>query len=293
MRDLIRALDGLISADFSALREAKGDLKKQAVVLMGLPAAGKSTFVDNELSRYITNVSAPKVENSDAQVKRTQREYADRAYRLLSKAKGEVGYKRRLKLVSYTDNSRKRRHIALSLDEFRKLKSAGELFRKEYKNFFVGYFDMRELAKARTGSLFRDKVKSSGDGFVIDTVASVPSKIFAKLKRTREQGFNNSVFYLEIDPELTIIRDRYRGETEGRTVGADVITNYASQMSGAFAAYKADVKSKDGVIDRLYHFRWAQRGDDPIKGKWNLLWKYRGDVKREVDERKRQKAAAN
>ena len=73
MRGLIEALEFFIG-------EAKADLKRQAVVLMGLPAAGKSTFVENDLSKYIANFKAPKVENSDVQVKRTQRAYADQVW---------------------------------------------------------------------------------------------------------------------------------------------------------------------------------------------------------------------
>jgi len=282
MRSLIESLEAFTQG----LAEAKADLKSQAVVLMGLPAAGKSTFVNNELSRYLPNFSAPRVENSDVQVKRTQHAYADDVFKKLKKAKTAREYEKAVAEIAYPDNDKKFHRIGLSFDEFSRVKNPGDLFKREYKNFFASWFDMRDVAKARTAAMFKDKVTKSGDGLVIDTVASDPQKILKKLGATKEAGMTNTIFYLEIDPTLSIVRDKYRGATEGRSVGEGVIMNYATQMKGAYDAYVKDLNKPDGVVDRLYHFRWKPAGADPVKGTWTKVAEHKGDIKRELAKRK-------
>ena len=280
MRDLIEALELFI--------EARADLARQAVVLMGLPAAGKSTFVNNELSRYVPGFKAPKVENSDVQVKATQRVRANEVYARLKRAaeKGDDSYARAVERLEYKSNTGSVKRIRTPVIAFRMMKNSTDLFRAEYNGYFATWFDMRDAAKATTASMFGDKVSSAGDGLVIDTVAATPSKILSKLKKTKEKGMTNSIFYLEVDPELSIIRDKYRGKTEGRSVGEGVIMGYAGKMKGAFDEYMADAKDPNGVVDRVYHFVWKQQGDDPVKGTWTLKKQYKGDVVRDLRARK-------
>jgi hypothetical protein len=280
MRELLDSLEV-----FYELTEAAADLKRQAVVLMGLPAAGKSTFVRDELSRWVPGFHAPKVENTDVQLKRTQRERADVLFKRLKSAKSEAEYKAEVGRNRYRDNSGKWHEIATTYDEFQRMRGGSDLFKAEFKTFFATWFDMRDLAKHRTSAMFGDKISKAGDGMVFDTVAAKPEKIISKLRKTRDSGFANTIFYLEVDPKLSIIRDVYRGRTEGRTVGEGVIMTYAKQMQGAYDRYLKEIKDPDGVIDRLYHFRWKQLGDHPKDGTWKLVAQHRGDVKREVAKR--------
>ena len=59
---------------FELINEFKADLMKQCIVLMGLPAAGKSTFVNNNITKYVPGFKNFKVVNSDIQVLRFQKE---------------------------------------------------------------------------------------------------------------------------------------------------------------------------------------------------------------------------
>ena len=69
----------------SELREFLEDTGKLCVVLMGLPAAGKSTWINNEGSSYIPGFTGYNVTNSDSQVMALQYDTAMLHYQHLLK----------------------------------------------------------------------------------------------------------------------------------------------------------------------------------------------------------------
>ena len=282
MRRLIESLE----AFHKALEEAKADLGARAVVLMGLPAAGKSTFVKNELTRWVPGFKAPNVENTDVQVKKTQYDHAFKLFDVLKAAESKEEYDDLVAERAYESFSGEEKKIVTTYEEFQKMRGGDDFFNANFKSFFGSWFDMRDVAKRRTDDLFADKVTKSGDGLVIDTVASDPDKILKKLAKTKAAGMSNTVIYLDTEARLAIIRDIWRGKEMGRSVGEGVIMSYVPKMDKAFAAYKKDLESPDGVIDRLFHFTWQQQGDDPIKGKWIKKAEYRGDQKRQQAARR-------
>ena len=71
------------------LNEFEADLKQQCIVLMGLPGAGKSTFINDELAKYFPGLSSYKVSNSDIQLKKHQYEVAQGHYKYLLDAESK------------------------------------------------------------------------------------------------------------------------------------------------------------------------------------------------------------
>ena len=67
------------------LREYLEDTGKLCVVLMGLPAAGKSTWINNEAKSYIQGFTGYNVTNSDSQVQALQYDTAMLHYKHLLK----------------------------------------------------------------------------------------------------------------------------------------------------------------------------------------------------------------
>jgi predicted kinase len=265
------------------LSEFKGDTKKQLVVMMGLPAAGKSTFIKTGgINKYIPGFKGYKVTNSDTQLARIQHDAALIDFKRLSRVKDDAEWTKVLKQAEITDNDGRKRQIPFTWDEFRRIKNFGEYYKLAYKPYYSVYFDLRDIASKFDKELFNDKIVKAGNILVIDTVAAKPDKIFKRLAAAKKEGFQNNIFYLEVDPKLCVARDAYRGETEGRTVGKKVIFDYAKKMDSAFRAYISSCGKSDGLVDRLYHFKWHPSGDSPIKGSWSLEKESKCDVARSL-----------
>lgn len=255
------------------ITEFKEDLKKQCIVLMGLPAAGKSTFINDEVQKYIPNFKGYKVTNSDIQVQAAQYNHAKHHYEwMLGYIKTEKDFQQFVKDTTYINNDGKKVTMPITWEWWQENKDKGlkNYYKTFYKSYYATYFDIRDDAKKKTSELFDLKIKRSGNILVIDTVAAVPSKIFKMLKDSKKEGFHNSIFYLEIDPNISIQRDEWRHKTQGRSVGVKVIENYAKQMTTAWKAYKQEGQKDNGIVDRVFHFVWKSQGDSPIKGSWSL-----------------------
>ena len=272
------------------LREFLEDTGKLCVVLMGLPAAGKSTWINNEAKTYIPGFTGYSVTNSDAQVQALQYDTAMLHYKHLLKQspddsnKSEKRFQEFIHNTAYTSNRGK--IITFPYDYGwwlqNKDKGSNNFYKQLYKPFYASYFDIRDIAKEYEKDLFKTKVHKAGKLLVIDTVASKPPKILRRLKQTREEGYHNIIVYLEINSELAVARDKWREKNVGRGVGAKIIENYAKLMSGAYKVYAKEGKDDSGLVDRLMYFKWFPAGTSPIKGVWKKLEDKRYSIKRKL-----------
>lgn len=237
-------------------------------------ASGKSTFINGEIKKYIPRFSGYKVSNSDSQVMAAQYHYAKSHYEwLLKNIKDKKDVIKFIYDSQYVDNDGKTKKIPLTYNWWviNKDKGMKNFYKVFYKLYYATYFDIRDLAQSKEKQLFNTKIIESGDFLIIDTVAAKFKKIIDRLKITRENNFNNTIIYLDIDAELAVERDAWRKENMGRGVGESVIRNYAKDMSVAYNNYEIEGSKLNGVVDRLMHFIWIPQGDSPIKGKWQLV----------------------
>jgi len=272
------------------LREYLEDTGKLCVVLMGLPAAGKSTWINKEGNSWIPGFKGYNVVNSDAQVMALQYDTAMLHYKHLLKQspddsnKSEKRFQEFIHNTAYTSNRGK--IITFPYDYGwwlgNKDKGSNNFYKQLYKPFYASYFDIRDIAKEYEKDLFKTKVHKAGKLLVIDTVASKPPKILRRLKQTREEGYHNIIVYLEINSELAVARDKWREKNVGRGVGAKIIENYAKLMSGAYKVYAKEGKDDSGLVDRLMYFKWFPAGTSPIKGVWKKLEDKRYSIKRKL-----------
>ena len=267
------------------LREFLEDTGKLCVVLMGLPAAGKSTWINNEAKTYIPGFTGYSVTNSDAQVQALQYDTAMLHYQhLIKEINSERGFQEFVIQTTYTSNRGKQ--ISLPVDygwwEENKSKGASWYYKQLYKSYYASYFDIRDLAKKYEKDLFNTKIHKAGKLLVIDTVASKPAKILSRLKKTRQQGYHNIIVYLDIYVELAVARDKWREKHVGRGVGANVIDTYSKNMGTAYKTYAAEGKDDSGIVDRLMYFKWYPAGASPIKGVWKKLEDNRYSIKRKI-----------
>ena len=267
------------------LIEFKDDLKKQCLVLMGLPASGKSTFINKHLGKLFPAFNRYKVINSDNQVKRLQYQTALDHYNWLKKnVKNEVDILKFKSDTKYADNRKREKIIPITYEWWMANGNKGikNYFKVFYKLFYATYFDIRGLAKEIDKQLWKTKIIESGNILIIDTVAAKYGKIFKRLADAKEAGFNNTIIYLEIVPELCVERDKFRETTEGRGVGPEVIYDYAKNMGQAYLAYKGEGTREGGVVDRLIHFNWKPTGDSVIKGTWQMIEDNRYSLKKKM-----------
>jgi predicted kinase len=291
--DLINLIEQEVQ---TAINEFQEDIGKLCIVLMGLPAAGKSTFINNDIHKYIPGFTGYKVTNSDAQVLALQYQTAKNHFEALQKSVGREQNKSKMdkKIAQfktkshYVDNRGKNRVVPITSEWWIDNKSKGikAYWKAFYKAYYAVYFDIRDLAKAIDKTLFKTKIKQSGNILVIDTVAAKPEKIKNRLEQTKESGFTNIIVYLQVEPELSIIRDKYREKEEGRGVGESVIMNYAGLMDGAYQQYKKEGMKPNGVVDRLMKFTWKPSGASPIKGTWVKEEDNRFSLKRKIKQMK-------
>lgn len=272
------------------LQEFLADLKSQCIILMGLPASGKSTFIQKELKKYFPGIGGFSTINSDNQVKQLQYMMAKQdwqnlfnLYKDYSKYKNNNDLDKFEKLfkiksnLSYIDNKGQKRELPITFDWFidKKdlpfMKSFSEYWNSFFKPFYATYFDIRDIAKTQTEKLFNTKIYKKSNILIIDTVASKPNEIQKKMQQTKNKNYNNTIIYLDIPSNLCIVRDSYREKTQGRGVGEDVIYNYETKMDAAYTTYKSWVLHNENNLDRLMHFKWKQLGDSPIKGYWVLI----------------------
>lgn len=267
------------------IQEFQEDLKKQCVVLMGLPASGKSTFVKTELKKYIPAMIEFSVTNSDSQVAASQYQLAkDHFEWLLQNVKSEKDINKFVNDSEYTGNKQNKIKIPLTYNWWNDNAQKGLKFYYStfYKPYYATYFDLRDAARQKTAELFTTKIYKSDSILVIDTVAAKYEKIFKELKIAKDNNFNNTIIYLDIDVDLSIKRDNWRQEHQGRGVGNEVIESYAKVMEQAYKEYQKNGQKDDGVVDRLMHFVWRQHGDSPIAGNWIKKDDFRYGLKRKL-----------
>lgn len=259
------------------MNEALSDLKPQAIFLMGLPAAGKSTFLNNELSKHLS-VGTVQTTNSDNQLVAIQFEKSVVDFKLLKDAfkRGRDAFERTVDSMTYfNSNSGKYVDLPVTYEWFLENNPRHPLFYKTFrKDYYATYFNMRETAlkdnKKLTVKKVSDKRKraSGGDALIFDGTGSNVEKIRKQMEQVKAEGFKTVIIFLDIDVELSVVRDDYRGKTEGRTVGETVIRSYVDKLDNAYRTYS---RNERGLIDTLYRFEWIQQGDSPIKGRWKLV----------------------
>jgi predicted kinase len=279
------------------LREFLEDTGKLCVVLMGLPAAGKSTWINNEAQSYIPGFKGYSVTNSDSQVQALQYDTGVLHYNFLKKEvndesrTSEKKFNEFIKNTAYTSNRGKTITFPYDFSWWLENKDKGSavFYKQLYKPFYASFFDIRDLAKKYEKDLFQTKIHKAGKLLVIDTVASKPTKILSRLKKTRQQGYHNIIVYLDIYVELAVARDKWREKHVGRGVGANVIDTYSKNMGTAYKTYAAEGKAVDGLVDRLMYFKWKPSGDSPIKGVWNKKEDNRYSLKRKLAKIKQNK----
>lgn len=232
----------------------KEDLAPQIILLMGLPAAGKSTFVKNELIKYynhkMPHLSGFQTLNSDNQLQKYQWMQATEDFKNLSTAEPAT-WDAVTKPLTYKSNEGDDINFKLSYEDFKKFKNFDAFYKAMYKDYYATYFGQRAAAKKDTDALMTHKVKA-GDVIILDSTGTDTAKFLKVFQQAKEQGSTTSVIWLDIPVAYAVGRDNLRRVTLGRYVGEKVIRTYAPAMQPAYQKYT----TRDDV-DRTLKFKWV------------------------------------
>lgn len=242
----------------------KEDMAPQAIILMGLPASGKSTFINTGLTSYFSNVphvSAFKVLNSDAQLKKVQYNRSIIDYNNLQNL-DESNYIEAIYSMFYISNDGAIVHFPLDYNSFKNLKNHNEFWSKTYKEYYASYFGEREQAKQDTKELEDHKI-TGAHIIIVDTTGQNVTKNLSLLEKTKKLGYTNSIVFLDIPIEYSIGRDTYRGAMFGRSVGKETILSIDSKLSSAFSSF-----ANSSLVDRIMKFKWQ---GNVFKGEYVLM----------------------
>ncbi len=240
------------------------DNAPQCILMMGLPASGKSTFIKSNLAKYynhrMPHVNAYEELNSDRHILKHQFLQARKDYEQLKDTNAEK-WDAETRFMTYRSNDGQAVSFPLSYEDFQRYPTFKEYWTAAYKPYYATYFGGRDKAKRDSDALVDKKIKSA-DVLIVDSTGTNFSKMLAFFEKAKAQGFTTSVVFLELPVEYSIARDQYRGATEGRSVGSTVIQSYVPELMPAFQAYLTS-----DIVDRVMHFTW---NGELIKGKYVL-----------------------
>ncbi len=260
----------------SGLFDFNADMNKQFILMMGLPAAGKSTFIkQGGLVRLYGNVAQGFTSTgSDRQLVEAQYQQALKHHRYLSRREVTEGVLDAFKrATAYVDNYKNRQVHPVTLEWWRAHGSKpGGYFYKEFRApYYSNRLDLRDVAKVADDDIWATKVVKSGRMLVVDTTGADTKKFIMRIEDAKKNGFTTSVLYLERDVELCLAGDdfRYSQHEERRGLGPDVIRGYAKTMTQNYHYYEQYGNKPNSALDRLSHFKWVPTGSNGVtQGKW-------------------------
>ena len=250
------------------------DTFPQMIFVIGLPAAGKSSFINMELNKYFTSLSNGRIADSDIQLNKKQKEQTRKFAQTIYNAESEreflfikntyenlindsdlmIG---REKFVISTDWNWVVNHKNLSENKFI-YTFISEFFRKDWASNFtvrpMAKNDFKELTIKKLGPKLAKNIKFNDNDVIIPILGDRVSKILDFIDMAGSQ-YIPSIVYLDIPVEESIKRDKYRKEKEGRMVGETVIKEKASLIEMTWKDLSSGSFKRHGIY-KLYHFVW-------------------------------------
>lgn len=272
----------------SLVTEHNVDSAPQMIFVIGLPAAGKSTFINETIPKYFPSIrhtrranrqklATSRLSDSDVQLHKHQKiaamDFADSIYganednfhnivkRLEDKyndikAQKDLGVKFKIS----TDWEWVQQHSQLNANKFRNT-FLKEFFKKDWAvNFAVRPMSkedhaQNELQKIQAAPEMKGAVTFNNNDIVIPTTGSDISKITRVTSKASDQ-YAVSVIYLDMPTEVSVEKDEGRRQKEGRGVGRKLIESMAEGIKDTWK-YLSDGGFKKEGMYKLLHFKWV------------------------------------
>lgn len=259
------------------------DSAPQMIFIMGLPASGKSTFVEKTLPKIFPSVGQVRTLDSDIQLHKRQKESAMAFAEEIYNAADEDTFERAKQNVVDTFNASPAQKMLgiefkISADwqwvqdhkdmNFGKFKGAflKEFFSKDWAVNFavrpVAKADMKEITdmKLRPEEYEGMEIYNSNDVAVPIVGDDIDS--FQKRIRIASDKFVVSIVYLDIPTEVSVEKDEGRRRNTGRGVGRKLIESMAEGVDATWKYLSRGGFKNEGIY-KMYHYKFVE-----VPGKW-------------------------
>jgi len=282
------------------LFDFQSDMKKQFVLMMGLPAAGKSTFIKKGglVDLFGSVAKGYTSTGSDRQLVEAQYQTALKHHRYLTRHEASeetiASFK---KATAYQDNYGNLQTHPVTFEWWKQngSKPAGFFYKAFRAPYYSNRLDLRDIAKVADDNIWATKVVESGSMLVVDTTGADTKKFIRRIEEASSKGFSTCVLYLDRAVELCLAGDdfRYSQHEERRGLGPDVIRSYAKTMAANYQFYAQYGSKPDSALDRLVMFKWVPTGSNGVtQGRWDPVEDRRFSLHREVQKKIAKEAAA-
>jgi dephospho-CoA kinase len=258
------------------------DSAPQMILIIGLPASGKSTFITMHLPKYFPSIKQTRTLDSDIQLHKRQKESAMAfANAIYSQTEDEFNAHKQDVMSTFNSTDAQKMlgfnfNITTDWDWVQKYKhlAVGKFQNQFLKDFFVKDWavnfavrpvaiqDMQELTKHKLSpeEFERTEIFNNND-VVIPMTGDNKAKI-TKLIQDASDKFAVSVVYLDMPMEVSVEKDEGRRKKSGRGVGRELIEMKDEGIKATWDYLSKGGFKKEGIY-KLLHFKYV-----PVPGAW-------------------------
>lgn len=253
------------------------DSAPQMIFIMGLPASGKSTFVEKTLPKLFPSVKQVRTLDSDIQLNKRQKEsamaFADEIYNAQSEEDLDAA-KQRVEDLFNASPAQQMLGINFKVNvDWQWVQDHKDLKAGQFKNSFIKdwfskdwavNFAVRPVAKADMKEITDMKLRPEEyEGMEIYNNNDVAVPIvgddidsFQKRIKLASDKFAVSIVYLDIPTEVSVEKDEGRRRNTGRGVGRKLIESMAEGVKSTWNYLSRGGFKKEGVY-KMYHYKWV------------------------------------
>jgi hypothetical protein len=253
------------------------DSAPQMIFIMGLPASGKSTFVEKTLPKLFPSVKQVRTLDSDIQLNKRQKEsamaFADEIYNAQTPEDLDAA-KRRVEDLFNASPAQQMLGINFKVNvDWQWVQDHKDLNAGKFKNAFLKdwfskdwavNFAVRPVAKADMKEITDMKLRPEEyEGMEIYNSNDVAVPIvgddidsFQKRIKIASDKFAVSIVYLDIPTEVSVEKDEGRRRNTGRGVGRKLIESMAEGVHATWNYLSRGGFKKEGVY-KMYHYKWV------------------------------------
>jgi hypothetical protein len=253
------------------------DSAPQMIFIMGLPASGKSTFINKSLPKYFPSLGQARTLDSDIQLHKRQKESAMAfAEEIYNASDAEQFEKIRTQAMEIFNASPAQKMLGINFnintdwdwvqarkgDSFGKFKGAflKDFFSKDWAINFavrpVAKQDMKELTQMKLNPDELEGMETYNGNDVVVPIVGDDIDAFQKRIKIASNRFAISIVYLDIPTETSVEKDEGRRQNTGRGVGRKLIESMAEGVHTTWNYLSRGGFKREGIY-KMYHFKYV------------------------------------
>ena len=253
------------------------DSAPQMIFIMGLPASGKSTFVEKTLPKIFPSVGQVRTLDSDIQLHKRQKEsaiaFAEEIYNMDDASKFDEAKQRivdtfnaspaqnmlGIEFKISTDWQWVQDHKDMSVGKFRAA-FLKDFFSKDWAVNFavrpVAKEDMKEITNMKLKPEEYEGLEIYNNNDVAVPIVGDDIDSFQKRIKIASEKFVVSIVYLDIPVEVSVEKDEGRRRNTGRGVGRKLIESMAEGVEATWK-YLSRGGFKQESVYKMYHYKFV------------------------------------